>query len=175
MRAGVGLAMPYHVFPLRVIKQIVCMFLSVNASGFRDRHHYLARFVLNREMKWLPPEYRIYVGYQGAGRSRFSGVMGSLTLDDKFGSGTTRVYSEISFRPFSYILSIDSESPAHEMFDMTWFARYSIDEFASLHLPLPRLDLYTVFPGDFRSRELVRSQAEQNRQEATALAQLMGS
>jgi hypothetical protein len=125
------------------------MFFSVNSPRFREKHPYLERFVLDKHLKYLPPEYKFYVGYLRADRARSAGVTGSL-------AGTQlRVYSEISFTPFSYILSLDSPPPEHEMLDISFFARYGYDEFASLHLPLPSVSLYTPFPGDFREREKV--------------------
>ena len=156
------LALPYHLLPLRVIKQLVCMFFSVNSSAFREDHPYLEQFVLNREMKYLPPKYKIYVGYLKATRSRAAGVTGSMTLNDDAAVQATRIYSEISFPPFAYILSIDSPQPEHQMLDISFFASYGYTEFATLNLPLPTLSIYTPFPGDFRSREQVLSESKKH-------------
>ena len=45
---------PYHLLPLRVLKQIICMFLSVNSPRFRIAQPELERFVLNKEAKTYP-------------------------------------------------------------------------------------------------------------------------
>lgn len=154
------LAYPYHLLPLRVIKQIACMFFSVNSPQFREAHPELERFALNKEAKHLPPHIRIYVGYLWSDRSRAAGVTGSMQLDKTSGVTRMRVYSEISFPPFSYILSLNSAAPEHDMLDITFFGNYGYDEFATLQLPIPMLSIYTPFPGDFRDRETVLQQSQ---------------
>lgn len=149
------LAYPYHLLPLRVIKQISCMFFSVNSTQFREAHPQLEKFVLNKEAKYLPSGIKIYAGYNQSDRSRSAGVTGSMQLDDLSGTTHTRIYSEISFPPFSYILSFESPPPEHEMLDISFFGNYGYDEFATLQLPIPTLSVYTPFPGDFRNREAV--------------------
>jgi hypothetical protein len=64
----------FNIFPCRVIKQIVCMFFSVNSPAFREAHPDLVRSVLNRDSKYLPPNVRIYAFYTMSDRSRASGV-----------------------------------------------------------------------------------------------------
>lgn len=154
------LAYPYHLLPLRVIKQIACMFFSVNAPQFREANWELEKFVLDKEAKGLPRSVKFYVGYLNSDRSRQAGVSASLQLGDGLSAPSRRIYSEISFFPFSYILSFDSPAPEHDMLDITFFANYGYNEFASLHLPIPTLSLYTAFPGDFRDRETVIQQAD---------------
>jgi hypothetical protein len=149
------LSYPYHLLPLRVIKQIVCMFFSANSPRFREVHPVLERFVLNKEAKYLPPEIHIYAGYLLSNRSRTAGVTSSVHFDEKSGTSRFRTYSEISFYPFSYILSFNSPPPEHPMVDISFFAQYGYDEFTTLQLPISVLSVYTPFPGDFRSRETV--------------------
>ena len=161
--AATQLAYPYHLLPLRVIKQIVCMFFSVNGARFREAQPQLERLVLNNESRGLPPHIKIYVGYLHADRSREAGVAASVQLGDGVRATQRRVYSEISFFPFSYILSFDSPAPEHEMLDITFFANYGYNDFATLHLPIPTLSVYTPFPGDFRNRETVLRQAHRER------------
>lgn len=149
------LAYPYHLLPLRVVKQIICMFFSVNSPRFRGAHPDLERFVLNKEAKYLPPRIKLYAGYLQSDRTRAAGVTGSIQLDEISGVSRTRTYSEISFPPFSYILSIESPPPEHEMLDISFFGQYGYDESTTLQLPIPLLSIYTPFPGDFRTRETV--------------------
>lgn len=153
------LAYPYHLLPLRVIKQIICMFFSVNAPRFREAHPELEKFVLSNEEKYLPPHIRLYVGYCLSDRSRAAGVTGSIQLDKTSGKSLLRSYSEISFPPFSYILSFNSPPPEHPMLDISFFAKYGYQDFTTLELPIPVLSVYTPFPGDFRSRDTVLQEA----------------
>lgn len=154
-KGSISLSYPYHILPLRVVKQIICMFFSVNSPQFREAHSYLEHFVLNKETKRLPNDIRLYVAYLLSDRSRSAGITGSITLDDQTGLPQNRTYTEISFFPFSYILSFDSPPPEHEMLDISFFANYGYNEFTTLQLPIPALSVYTPFPGDFRNRETV--------------------
>jgi hypothetical protein len=45
-RGRASLSYGYRIFPLRVLKQIVCMFVSANSQGFRDLHPELEAFAL---------------------------------------------------------------------------------------------------------------------------------
>lgn len=51
---------PMYFHPLRVVKQIVTMFFSICIDGMRDLEPELQHFVLNREMRYLSPRYKIY-------------------------------------------------------------------------------------------------------------------
>lgn len=94
----------FHIFPLRVIKQIVCMFFSANSPHFCDKQPNLVKFVLERGRKYLDPKIRIYTFYTTSSYLRQTGVSGILRL----GKGTY-VISEITFPPFGYIMSLDSK------------------------------------------------------------------
>lgn len=60
----------FHVFPLRVIKQVICMFLSANSPKFLgDRRAELIKFVLGRDAKDLPSYIRVYAFYTLGPRS----------------------------------------------------------------------------------------------------------
>ena len=49
----------YKIYPLRVIKQIVSMFFSSGHARFNEAQPELARFVLDKERKYLEPDIRI--------------------------------------------------------------------------------------------------------------------
>ena len=50
----------FHIFPLRVIKQIACMFFSANdPEQFQPEHEDTVRFILNRERRYIDPRFRI--------------------------------------------------------------------------------------------------------------------
>ena len=152
----------FQIFPLRVIKQIICMFFSINSHRFREAHPELVRFALNKETKYLPPGIRVYAGYLLSDRSRSAGVTGSIQLDDISGASNLRTYSEISFPPFSYILSLKSPPPEHQMLDISFFGSFGYNELTTLHLPIPCLSIYTPFPGDFRDRNTVLRESNGN-------------
>lgn len=147
----------FHLFPLRVIKQIVCMFFSSNSSTFRDIHPHLEQFVLNKDKKYLTPEIRLFVFYSIGDRSRSAGVTGLLRGIDTANT-QMHTFSEITFPPFGYVMTINTEPPDARLFEITHFANYGYDTWRSLSLQLPILPIYTYFPGDYRSAEEVTQQ-----------------
>jgi len=55
-RGAPTLCYQFRIFPLRVLKQIICIFFSANGPGFGEVHPDLVKFVLNREDRDLKPE-----------------------------------------------------------------------------------------------------------------------
>lgn len=136
----------FQVFPLRVIKQIACMFFSANHPDFQAVHEDTVRFVLNKWAKYLDPKFRIYVYFNRSPMSRQAAVTGQLT----FGQGT-KVYSEISFPPLGYILSLSGKPPHDGLCDISFFSRYGYNEWTDVSLNVPVLPVASPFPGDFRA------------------------
>ena len=141
----------YRIFPLRVIKQIACMFFSANGERFRDAQQGLVRFALNKENRFLDPHIRIYCFYSPSLRSRQSGVSGVLN----FNSHSHKIISEIVFPPMGYVMSFDKIPPDEKLFDITFFSEYEYNDCKELSLKLPSLPIFTYFPGDYRSRDEV--------------------
>ena len=146
----------FHIFPLRVLKQIICMFFSANSPNFRDRHEDLVRFVLNRDAKYLDPKVRVYAFYHLGDRSRQSGVSTLVQLSDDGFSARSKIFSEITWPPFGYVLSLDSEPPDDDLLDISGFAHYRYKEWTDVQLRLRAKEIYSWLPGDYRSREEVR-------------------
>ena len=142
---------PYRIFPLRVIKQIICMFFSTNGEKFREAQQGLVRFVLNKENKFLDPHIRIYCFYNPTARSRQSGVAGILN----FHTHSSRIISEIIFPPMGYVMSLNNIKPDERLFDITFFSNYRYNDWKEFGLRLPSLPIYTYLPGDYRSRKEV--------------------
>jgi hypothetical protein len=146
----------HHILPLRVLKQIVTMFFSVNGPQFHEKHHELEAFVKNRWKQYLHPQYRFFVYYNIEGMLRFNGGMALINLN-KGSSGIT-LLSEISFPPFGYVMTIDAPPPDRRLVEITHFARYGYNEFASMPLQLPVLPTHLWIPGDYRNKEEIIEQ-----------------
>lgn len=139
----------HYVYPLRVLKQIVTMMFSVNHSRFRLANPDLEQFVLNREARYLPPRYRFFAFYNIEGVSRASGTNGLLNVE----TGRASIMSEITFPPFGYVMTLDSDPPDHRLFEITHFARYDYEDMVVAPLHLPILPTHLSFPGDYRTTE----------------------
>jgi hypothetical protein len=147
----------YHIYPLRVIKQIVCMFFSANGPDFRESHQDLVRFVLNRNATGLDPQYRIYTYFNASGRARQTGITSILNIDTR----TTRVMSEIAFPPLGHLMTFESSPSDNRPVDISFMAQFHYNDWKHISLRLPVLPIYTYFAGDYRSRERVLLEAEQ--------------
>jgi hypothetical protein len=150
----------FHIFPLRVIKQVVCMFFSANSSRFRDSRPELVKFVLDRDTRCLPSYVRVYAFYTLAERSRSAGVTGLLKGLDSFG-GSVRsfTFSEVTFPPFGFLMTLDSPTPDDRLLDISGFSHYAYNDWCELFMKLPIMPIYTPYPADYRSREQMQSDA----------------
>lgn len=152
-RGDPRLTYPYHLLPLKVLKQLVTMFMSVNAPGFQSAHPELVHFVLDRQARFLSPRYRFFVYFAGGGRNRFFG----LSIASNFQSGRMTALSEIAFPPFGYVMTIESEPPDPRLCEITHFARYTITDFKDVPLAIRHLPTAGIMPGDYRPIEEVRT------------------
>ena len=89
-------------------------------------------------------------------RSRQSGVSVLGRLSDDGTSVQTKVFSEITFPPFGFILALDSPPPDHALFDISFFAEYRYNDWRDVQLRLPAREIYLPLPGDYRSRDEIR-------------------
>ena len=172
---------PFRIYPLRVIKQIITMFFSVNSDLFRLNHPDLVKFVLNKHERYLNPDIRILVYFNLGPHARFAGGISistteidpnevSLDTMDNALNQYRRDYakslysSEIAFPPLGYVLSFGLESLDNELADISFFAKYPYDDWTSLHLKLPVYPVHTWYPGDYRSKKQIRNNFEENTQ-----------
>ncbi len=139
----------HRLYPLRVLKQIVTMFFSVNGDGFRQQHQELVRFVLNREHKFLPPTYRFFLYYNTSSKSRAIGGVAMLRLK----SHQMILPSEINYPPFGYVMTINSDPPDDRLAEISHFATYRYDEQVEVEVRMNVLPVETQFPGDYRTKD----------------------
>lgn len=149
----------FRIFPLRVVKQIVCMFFSANGPIFRTIHPDLVKFVLNREARYLKPEIRIYTYYNLSPVSRQSSVTGLLNIEKQ----QVHTFSEIAYFPLGYLMTLESNVPDNRPVDISFFANYSYDDWKEFSFQIPVLSIYTYFPADYRNREDVLATVRENR------------
>lgn len=139
----------FQIFPLRVIKQIVCMFFSVNGNRWRRAHPELERFVLDRDRRLLGPEVGIYAYFTHSRRSRTAGTV----VRGDFMTGEIQNCSEVAFRPWGYVLAMNSRPPDARLVPISFFSTYRYNDWKELTLRFPLLDVESWIPGDYRSRD----------------------
>jgi hypothetical protein len=150
-----------YLLPLRILKQVIAMFFSVNADTFGEANPELVRFVLDRDRKYLSPGYRFFIYYNTTGRFRFSGIVGQMNVLTPGAKPT--IMSEITFPPFGYLMTLDSEPPDNRLYEITHFSSYDYDEFKVMTLKLPVLPTHLAYPGDYRTKEEILQQVARSR------------
>ena len=148
----------FHILPLRVLKQIACMFFSVNPNTVHRAQPELQTFVLDRTRRYLPENVRIFAFYAVGDRARQSSFMGRIDTKGRNGNST---FTEICFPPFGYVLTFD-QPPDNRMLNISYFGRYGIDDYRALTLKLPVLPVVNYMPGDYRTRSEVDAAIEAN-------------
>lgn len=165
-------SLPYNLYPLRVLKQVVCMFFSVNGPEFHKAQPDLVRFVLNRDSKIFPPHAKVYAFYTFSERGRVSAAMG-LVRGLGSNNSTLHVLSEIAHPPFGFVLALgNSPPPDPTLCDISGFSQFEYRDWrAGISMKLPVKSIYTAFPGDYRTREQTLIDVEENkRYEMTEMA-----
>lgn len=159
--AGV-FTLPLRIMPLRVVKQVICMIMSVNGPKFQRTQRDLVRFVLNKGLRHLPNHVRLFAFYSIGDRSRSAGVSELLK---GYGSAfsTGYVFSEITFPPFGFVLIFNCAAPDDRLTDISHFADdFGYEDERTVWIRLPVLPVYTFYPGDYRNRDKVLKDAGKN-------------
>ena len=133
----------YHIFPLNVLKQIASMFLSINDEWFCKGNEELARFVANPRVNHLSPTYRFFVHYNISNALRSVGHSVKANLE----TGNLIELSEITFPPFGYVMTLDSDPPDNRLVEITYFSKFEYREAKDLWLSFPVLPVVGAAPG----------------------------
>jgi hypothetical protein len=151
---------PFFIFPLRVFKQILCMFASRTEGLFPDSRPELRTFVLDRDVRGLNPRFQVFAYLNVSNLFRTMGV----TIQGNLRTHQISKLSEISFPPFGYVLTIDSPPPDPRLVEITHFARYKYDEWRDVWLRMPLLPVASWIPGDYRTLSEVVEIGRRNRE-----------
>jgi hypothetical protein len=144
-------------YPLRVLKQIVTMFFSVNGPDFASDYPDLVQFVLDKEHKYLHPRFRIAAYFNPIGGMRRTPLSRMVNVF----SGRSSYFSEIAHFPIGYVLTVDSEVWDDRLFDITHFSRHDYAERRWVTRSLPVLATHLPWPGDYRPEAHIRRESGQ--------------
>jgi len=151
----------HDIYPLRVVKEIIAMFATVNGPRFHEAEPDLCAFVLGRERRGIDPKrYRLGAYVLSGTISRWTGMSGILYADDN-GSNDFRVVSELSAMPCGFVLECNPHSPERQFLDITGFAnQFAYDDTASFDAPVPVFENNTILPLDYRTKDEIVSDTE---------------
>jgi len=140
------------IYPLRVIKQVITMFFSINSVGLSTVHPDLQKFILDKKQKGLEiKNYGLYLYVLKGNISRYIGIAGMLNINNH----ENRLLSELSAPPFGYVLEIN---PKHggEYCDIAFFAnQFDYNDRKTIRLDIPVYESNTPFPADYRTKQQV--------------------
>ncbi len=132
------MAVPYTIYPLRVLKQIVSCFASVNGPSWCQQNPMIREFLLNPYEQKFPPNIDIRMYVQGRGQTKISGIIGQM---NPF-TGERFCGSEWGHIPFSYIYIHDTTYTNYwvlnELYSVLSFLQYGYDDRAKVYLNIPR-------------------------------------
>ena len=133
--------------PLRILKQIISIFICINNPSFTDMYPDLLDFVKNPTQSILSNRYRLYIYLNDEGSHRCF----KWTFTNFCG-----IISEFTYPPFGFILSIDnleSLSINHKVTEITEFKDFTDDRNHEFSICLHKNPTYYAYPLDFRSRK----------------------
>lgn len=144
----------YRSFPSQIVKQLMSLFLSVNRIEFRDAHPELVRFVLDKWSIGIPSTFHLYTYYNLSSILRFIPFIGYTDVSRM----KEFIFSEISYPPYGYVLTIDPQPPADDLCEITHFTKYRYHELADLEMKPVVKEINTFIPGDYRTPEEIYSE-----------------
>ncbi|MBR4110415.1 MAG: hypothetical protein IKK43_01825 [Clostridia bacterium] len=148
--------------PLRIMKQILCMFASTMPPEFLDANPDLREFILNKYSRNFDvKKYRISMYFLKTLSNGWSGLTGMLR------SSETRLVAYMDLYPLGFVLEID---PKGENFkntlDITSLAtNCEYDTKCTLELCSNILERNNFFPADFRTKDEIEMCIENNKKE----------
>jgi hypothetical protein len=144
---------PTHIYPLRVIKQIITMFFSV-CHNLREDEPELVKFVLDSNDRFLSSKYKIYCYYNLSEGVRYMGdnFIGNLKHSSVIHA------SEISFTPFGFVFTINSEKPDNRLTNISHFAWSEYNHWTDFYQRFNVLPVYLPYaPLDYRTGDEIAS------------------
>lgn len=136
--------------PLRLLKQVLGMFVAINPISSLVNNPELINFLNNPESKKCPKEIRVFCYLNNGPRLRY------LELNQKgnFKSGKIVLGSEITFPPFGYVLVLNNDDFSNDLLtEITGFSHFGANNDYHLSLKMNKLDTCLPIILDYRSRD----------------------
>ncbi|MGV3459111.1 MAG: hypothetical protein ACO1N9_01525 [Flavobacterium sp.] len=142
------------LYPLKLLKQVVSMFISINEPYFTEAYPELLDFVKLPKSQNLPDRYKIYMYLNKQGSTRHNAMM----VHSHYG-----IISEVTFPPLGFVLNIDRNDPLDYLFDITHFKNFSPDYNGVTDFMLNNLPTHIGYiSGDYRSKEEIDETIKRN-------------
>lgn len=136
----------YRIYPLRILKQIVSMMLSIGSNDFIEKHPEFTRFLLEKRSQDFPEGFRIGLYIFKGEIERHVGL--AVFFDVSTGAG--RVLSDITGRPFGYMMHVWGRPLDDQRYIEDW-SKYGYEEQVDMRLCVPVHLGDTPYPGVYRN------------------------
>lgn len=155
-----------NVRPGRFMKQVATMLLALSPGPVARKQAELREYARDPKAVGLPSKYQFYLSLNAGPNARYNGGSVTMTL------GEGMVFAlELAFPPFTYIISIDEQTPAIETGNITSFADVGIDQTANVKMQLRIGFTHTALPLDLRSKAALDKDIAANEAAAADLAE----
>lgn len=150
------------IYPLRIIKQIISMFCSINSNRL-DEMRELREFVLNKENFGLDKsKYRICMYFTKSLITKYNGK--SVIFKEKENGVEIRILSELTAYPVGFILYFNpNDLDDFQGVDITSFADCDYDDIYTIEMPCELTEVNDWLPEHYRSKEEVIQCIQQNK------------
>lgn len=132
------LCVPYTIYPLRVLKQVVSMFASVKGAAWCKGEPQIRKFLLDPYCTELPQQLDIRMYMVSKGRSKIE----PMSVQMNVLTGERFIGSEIAYTPFSFICVDDKNYTNYhilnELYSIIHFSNYGYNDRRQLFLNIPR-------------------------------------
>lgn len=136
--------------PLKVIKQIFSMFISMDDENCIERHRDLCEFVRNPNSNDLPEKYQVYFYLNNEGDTFYV----PPSCYGNFKTGLSVVCSEIIFSPYGYVFTMNNINHLDNLINITTFKSYKLEDKVNLIFQnLHKLEKHLPIPLDYRTKE----------------------
>jgi len=150
------------IYPLRIIKQIMSMFFSINNPNLSNAHEELREFVLSKEKREISEKdfgFYLYI-LRGIILKRLGIIVIGNIGERPF---CPRIVSELSTPPFGLVLEFKPKDKK-DFCDITFFANeFDYDQKATIKLTVPVYESNLWFPLDYRSKKQIMEDYIRNR------------
>jgi hypothetical protein len=122
--------------PLPFAKQIVSMLLALNLPEFGAAYPELRAFAMEKQRTGLPDDHRLFLSLYDLSFARWVGRYDFIGVRPN-GAFETIVATQLSYYPFTYVLTIGPPPPVTDLLDITRFTRSSRSTVVTEKLTLP--------------------------------------
>ena len=140
------------LFPLRVIKQIVSMFISINYVGFIKDYPALKSFILQKRNNVFDNRIRVFVYYNLEGSLRYEP---NLTLYN-IQTSNALYLSEITFPPLGYVMVMNEGEVDNRLLEITRFVNFNYDDEIELNQQMNIMPTHLRVVGDYRTKDEIQ-------------------